>query len=210
MSADTNSYLEPTPIMDSDHPEVRRKARELTENQPDTTAKLKALFYFVRDGIKYNPYVPKSLPEHFRASRVLAQGEGYCVSKAVLLIALSRAIGVPARLHMARIQNHLASEKIVKWMGTNIFHWHGYAELLNDGRWVKATPAFDIGMCRKLRLTPVEFDGEHDAVFAAYNLDGKPQIDYLKDHGVYLDVPVDDIRQMMLDLFGVLDPEFPK
>jgi transglutaminase-like putative cysteine protease len=210
MPAETDAYLQPTAIIDSDHPAIQRKARQLTENQADTTAKLKALFYFVRDEIKYNPYVPKYLPEHFRASNTLAQGKGYCVSKAVLLIALTRAIGTPARLGMAQIRNHLASEKIVNWMGTNIFHWHGYAELFNNGRWVKATPAFDINMCQQLRLTPVEFDGMNNAVFSAYNPDGQPQIEYLKDYGPYPDVPVENIRQMLIDMFGEVDPTPPE
>lgn len=205
-----DSNLQPTPIIDSDHPEIQRKARELTADRPDTTARLTALFYFVRDGIKYNAYVPKYLPEHFRASNTLAAGQGYCVPKAVLLIALTRAAGIPARLGMARIRNYRASEKIVKWMGGNIFHWHGYAELYNEGKWVKATPAFDIGMCRQLGLTPVEFDGRHHAVFASHTPDGQPQIEYLEDYGPFPDVPVDSIRQMIIDIFGVVDPELPR
>jgi transglutaminase-like putative cysteine protease len=210
MTSEPNENLQPTPIIDSDHPEIKRRAWQLTENLPDTTARMKALFYYVRDEIRYNPYVPKYLPEHFRASRTLAQGLGYCVAKAVLLIALARAAGIPARLRMARIRNHRASAKIVNWMGSNVFNQHGYAELYHRGRWIKATPAFDLSMCQQLGLTPVEFDGTHDAVFAALTPEGQPQIEYLEDYGPVPDVPVANIRQMMIDIFGVVDPEPPK
>ena len=29
-------------------------------------------------------------------------------------------------------------------MGTDLFVYHGYAELFLDGKWVKATPAFNV------------------------------------------------------------------
>jgi len=37
-----------------------------------------ALFCFVRDQIKYNPFMPRFLPEHFRASNTLERKTGFC------------------------------------------------------------------------------------------------------------------------------------
>ena len=158
-----DKYLLPTSIIDSENVMVKQKARELTENLDDTADKARALFYFVRDKIKYNPYVPKYLPEHFRASNTLSDEEGYCVQKSALLVAMARAIGVPARLGFAEIRNHLVPDKLKRWFGGDVFPWHGYAELYIDGRWVKATPVFDLQMCQENRLVPVEFDGRNDA-----------------------------------------------
>ena len=42
-------------------------------------------------------------------SATLARGYGFCVNKAVLLAALARAVGIPARLGFADVRNHLSS-----------------------------------------------------------------------------------------------------
>ena len=197
--------LQPTPIVDSDNDAIQQKARQLTTGREDVVEKAKVLFYFVRDEIKYNPYLPKYLPEHFQASQTLARGEGYCVQKAVLLVALARALGIPARLGFAKIRNNLLTEKIRAWMNGDIFPWHGFAELYIEGKWVKATAAFDLKMCRENGLLPVEFDGRSDAQFPAHNQDGKPFVEYLLYRGQYDDVPLDEIRKTLLELFGTLD-----
>jgi transglutaminase-like putative cysteine protease len=102
-----HEYLRSTEIIDSDHPAVRQKAEELSGGLKTHTEKAVALFYFVRDRIKYNPFMPRFLPEHFRASNTLAGGEGFCIQKAVLLTAFSRAAKIPARLGFAVLRNHL-------------------------------------------------------------------------------------------------------
>lgn len=158
----------------------------------------------MRDEIKYNPYVPRYLPEHFRASETLVRREGFCIQKAVLLIALSRAIGIPARPRFAIIRNHLLPKKMAEILEGNVLPDHGYAELFLDGKWVKATPAFDLEMCQKNQLTPVEFDGKNDAKFHSHTKDGKLHIEYLFDRGHYEDVPLDKVWEWDA---AVLKPE---
>ena len=158
----------------------------------------------MRDEIKYNPYLPRYLPEHFRASNTLVRREGFCVQKAVLLIALSRAIGIPARLGFAVIKNHLLPEKVAEMFITDVLPDHGYAELYLKGKWVKVTPTFDLEMCKKNRIIPVEFDGKHDAQFHSRTQDGKLHIEYLLGRGSYEDVPLNEIRKW---LAPVLKPE---
>jgi transglutaminase-like putative cysteine protease len=201
-----DKYLKATAIFDSDSEAIKQKAQQLTRGKNDDIEKAKALFYFVRDDIPYNLYTPKHMPEHFKASNTLARGTGYCVQKAVLLIALARAAGIPARLCCAKIRNHLVPPKVLERLKTDIFPWHGYAELHLDGKWVKATPAFDIKMCQEHRLIPVEFDGRHDARFPDKNLDGKPHIEYLLDRGIFDDVPLDEIRKALIER-NLLDPK---
>jgi transglutaminase-like putative cysteine protease len=201
-------YLEPTSVIDCNNPSIQEKARDLTKGQKDIVEKAKSLFYFVRDEIKYNMYVSRSLPEHFRASNTLSRGDGYCVQKAVLLVALARAAGIPAGLGFARLRNNLLPEKTLKWLGTNILPFHGYAELHLNGNWVKATPAFDLKMCEKNQIIPVKFDGNNDAVFHSYNRDGKLHIEYLKDLGRhYDDLPLDKLWEAYIQTFGrILEP----
>ncbi len=199
-------YLAPTYIIDCDSDSIKVKARELIRERDKDTDRAIALFYFVRDNIAYNLYVPKHMPEHFKASSTLARGKGYCVQKAVLLVALARAAGIPARLCFAKIRNYLVPPKVLERLKSDIFPWHGYAELQLDGKWVKATPAFDIEMCREQRLVPVEFDGYSDAKFHPYNLDGKKHIEYLLDRGPFDDVPLDEIRKALIER-NMLDPK---
>jgi transglutaminase-like putative cysteine protease len=197
-------YLKPTPIIDCDHRMIQEKANEMTKGQEGIIEKSRALFVFVRDGIKYNPYLPRYLLEHFRASNTLARGEGFCVQKAVLLVALSRVIGIPSRLGFAVIRNYLVREKVAEMLGTNLLPDHGYAELYINGKWIKATSTFDLETCQKNRIIPVEFDGKDDAKFHSHTQDGKLHIEYILDHGFYEDVPLDEIRKW---LTPVLKPE---
>jgi transglutaminase-like putative cysteine protease len=201
---DIQNYLKPTPIIDCEHWTIREKADELTKSQKEVKEKARSLFYFVRDGIKYNPYMPRYLPEHFRASNTLVRKDGFCVQKAVLLVALSRAIGIPARIGLAVIRNHLLPKRMGTMLEGNILPEHGYSELYIHDRWIKATPAFNLEMCQKNRIIPVEFDGENDAKFHSHNQDGRLHIEYVMDRGPYDDVPLDAIREWLIP---VLKPE---
>jgi len=202
MNLPMEEYLKPTPYIDCETKSIKEKARDLTKGQENITDKAKRLFYFVRDEIKYNPYSPFHLPEHYRASNILDRGGGYCVQKAVLLATLARAAGIPARLRFADIRNYILPEKLAKEMGTNLFTYHGYDELYIEGKWVKATPAFDIKMCQENQIIPVEFDGKNDATFHSHNRDGKLHIKYFNDYGHYQDVPLDEILEAWVKAYG--------
>jgi transglutaminase-like putative cysteine protease len=196
-------FLKSTATIDSDNPSIKEKAQNLIRGKRETTDKAKSLFYWVRDEIKYNPFVPLEVLENYRASKTLEKGQGFCVEKAAVLAAFARAVGIPARLHLADIRNYLVSDRLLKVMGTNLFSYHGYTELYINGTWVKATPAFDLKMCQKNRIIPVEFDGQNDAILHSHNLDGKLHIEYVKDHGYREDVPVDEILTAWEKLYGL-------
>jgi len=202
MNLPLEEYLKPTPTIDCETRSIKEKAQELTSRQEKITEKAKSLFYFVRDEIKYDLYSPHYLPEHYRASTILDRGGGYCVQKAVLLAALARAIGIPARLRFANIRNYLLSEKLAEMFGTNLMVYHGYNELFIEGKWIKATPTFDLNMCQENRIVPVEFDARKDAVFHSHNQDGEVHIEYICDHGHYQDLPFDEIRIARIHGYG--------
>ncbi len=188
-------YLKPTSIVNFDHPTVKNKAQEITIGQMETIEKARSLFYFVRDTIKYNPYLPRYLPEHFRTSNTLARGEGFCITKAALLIAMSRAVEIPARFHFVILRNHLLPEKMAELLVSDVIPDHSFAEFYLNGKWVGATPAFDLEMCQKYGIIPVEFDGKNNAKFHSRTQDGKLHIEYVFDRGTYADVPVEEIRE---------------
>lgn len=196
-------WLKPTAIIDCDHRAVVEHARTLAAPAGnDPVAQAVALYYGVRDGIRYDPYVPFFLPEHYQASRVLEAGRGYCVSKAALLCALARACRIPARLGFATVRNHLATRQLIEMMGVNLFVYHGYVELWLHSRWVKATPAFNAELCARHRVPPLAFNGHDDSLFQPFNSDQQPFMEYVADHGVFADVPVDTIVAAWKQAYG--------
>ncbi|MFP4036290.1 MAG: transglutaminase-like domain-containing protein, partial [Desulfobacteraceae bacterium] len=196
-------HLEPTPIIDSDHPDIKEFARKTAQGAGrDLTAAAVRLYYAVRDGIRYTPYYPFYRPEHYQASNVLRSGRGYCVPKASLLCALARACGIPARVGFAHVRNHLATKQLLDYMGTDLFVYHGYNELFLEGNWVKATPAFNAELCRRHRVDPLEFDGRQDSVFQPYNLDKQAFMEYVEDLGVFADIPVEQIVRGWEEAYG--------
>lgn len=182
--------LTSTAIIDSDHPSILRHAERVTEGCPDSVEQAVKLYYAVRDPIIYDPYVPFHRPEHYRASGILENGRGFCVPKASLLCALGRACGIPSRLGFADVKNHLASPRFLKMLGSDLFVYHGYVEFFLDGKWVKATPAFNRELCGLHGVEPLEFNGREDSIFHPFNREDRPFMEYVADHGVFADVPV--------------------
>jgi len=156
-----------------------------------------ALFYAVRDGIRYDPYVMSSADrEAYRASTVLRDGVSYCIPKSVLLCAAARAVGLTARLGFADVRNHLNSEKLRERLGgTDLFVYHGYTEFFLDGRWVKATSAFNIELCERFGVLPLEFDGEHDAQLHRFTAGGRDHMEYVRERGSFDELPLDEILE---------------
>jgi transglutaminase-like putative cysteine protease len=182
--------LAPTRFIDSDHPEVQAYARAACVGCETPREQAVGLFYAVRDGIRYDPYRMSTDPGHLVASRVLADGAGYCVPKAILLAACARAVGIPSRLGFADVVNHLTTEKLRERMGSDLFVYHGYTELRLDGHWVKVTPTFNRSLCERFGVKTLEFDGEHEALLQPYDNNGSRHMEYVRDQGSFDDVPV--------------------
>jgi len=197
-----DEYLQPTAVIDSDHPDVIGFAKEAVGEATDPLEKARRLFYAVRDGIVYDPRTPFFLPEHYKASNVLKRGRGYCVPKACLLCAAARAVGVPARLGFANIRNHGASRQIVEMMGCNVFAFHCFSEFYLEGKWVKATAAFDMPIFQRHNVAPVEFDGRHDAVYPSRDLNGNPYVEYITFHGSFADLPLQALLAAWREQYG--------
>jgi len=190
-AVDEPSALAPTPVVDADHPGVRRFAASRTEGAATELERAVRLYYAVRDEIRYDPYGAAVTPETLRASATLASGRGWCVSKAVVLVAACRALGIPSRLGFADVRNHLSTARMREHMKTDVFYWHGYASLRLEGRWVKATPAFNIELCEKFGLLPLDFDGRVDSLYHAFDRQGRRHMEYLSERGEFEDVPLD-------------------
>jgi len=186
-------YLTPTRIIDSDQESIRDYARENTGGSTEPVEIGVKLYLAVRDGIIYDPYAPFYLPEHYRASYVLKRGRSFCIPKASLLCALGRACGIPSRVGFADVRNHLATKQLIEFLGSDLFVYHGFTEFWLEGKWVKATPAFNSDLCKRHHVPPLEFNGREDSIFQPYNLQRQRFMEYVAFHGVYADIPVDRI-----------------
>jgi transglutaminase-like putative cysteine protease len=167
------AYLSPGQFVDSDHPKVAAFAREHAKGSTPRERAV-SLYYAVRDGVRYNPFQNFTADEAYRGSACLERREGWCVPKAALLAAK---------------------------MGTDLFVFHGYTDLLLDGKWVKATPAFNLAMCKRFRVKPLEFDGAEDSIFHPFDEDDRRHMEYVQFRGTYADVPADDIRRVFSETY---------
>jgi len=193
------SYLQPTQFFDYQHPSVKAYAEEIIAGEKLTATEIAVKFYYaVRDDILYNPYVFSFEPHTLSASHCLLTKESYCIPKAVLLGAMARYQGIPSRLGLADVKNHLSSQKLLDYLRSDIFVMHGYIELYLNDKWVKATPAFNLALCEKTNVHPLEFDGKTDSIFQEHNQKGIQHMEYVNEHGTFDDVPLEFIQKSVI------------
>ncbi len=199
MIDDPKDFLEPGPMVESGHPDVMAYAAQAAAGATDDKDKAIRLYYEVRDGIRYDPYASSLEVDGMKATWTLAAMRGYCVQKAVLLAAVCRAEGIPARLGFADVRNHLSTGRMRERMKTDMFYWHGYTDIYLNGKWVKSTPAFNVELCRKFDLKPLEFDGEEDSIYHEFDAIGHRHMEYLNDRGTYAEPPLDKMRATYME-----------
>jgi transglutaminase-like putative cysteine protease len=202
MDQENSVYLAPTEIIDSNHKSIRNYAVEIVSGGTEPIEIAVKLYLAVRDNIRYDPYSPFYLPEHYRASNILKRGRSFCVPKASLLCALGRACGIPSRVGFATVRNHLATKQLIDFLGSDLFAYHGFVEFYLERKWVKATPAFNSELCWRHNVPPLEFNGREDSLFQAYNLENQKFMEYVEFSGIYSDIPVDQIVAGWRKVYG--------
>jgi len=208
-SPDERLYLRPAHFIDSDSREVRAfvdAALAGTDPAASATDVAIRLFEAVRDRLRYDPYTFALDAPSYRASAIAGMDAAFCVPKAILLTACLRAAGIPAAVGFADVRNHLNTPKLAALMGTDLFVYHGYVQLWLDGRSFKVTPAFNMALCRRFGVRPLFFDGHHDALFHDFDQQGRRHMEYVNDHGIFADVPIDEF----LAAFRAAYPELEK
>ena len=186
-------YIAAGEFIDSGDADVQVFARRVTAGACDDVSRAVKLYYRLRDEIRYDPYYGGEARRYFRASDCLRAKRGFCIPKAALLAAGARSLGIPARVAFADVRNHLSTKKLLELMGGDIFIWHSYTELYLEGRWVRATPAFNLTLCQRFGVHPLEFDGRHDSLFHEFDQAGRKHMEYVRDRGHYADVPYEAI-----------------
>ena len=200
-SDDLGLYLKPTWFLDSNSPEVAAFAGRTIGDAVSDIDKAVRLYYAIRDGIRYNPYAMSRAREDFRASAIARAESAFCVPKAIFLAAAGRAAGIPSRLGFADVRNHLASAQLLEMMGTDVFAFHGYTEFFLEEKWVKATPAFNLTLCRRFGVLPLEFNGRTDSIFHPYDAEGRRHMEYIRDRGAHADFPFEEMVRVMRETY---------
>lgn len=122
--------LASTPQANSDAPEIKKVAVEVAGDSKGTYEAARRLSDHV-----YRTLEKAYGASHDRASEVLQAGKGDCTEHAVLLVALARALGIPARgvhgLVYARYDD-----------GQDALYWHAWTEVRSAGEWIAMDPTF--------------------------------------------------------------------
>ncbi|WP_394839433.1 transglutaminase-like domain-containing protein [Pendulispora rubella] len=205
----SSEFLEPAYFVESDHPDIVAFATEACGDASTDAERARRLFRTVRDRFRYDPYTISPRREDYRASSILKQSRAYCVTKAVVLCAAARAVGIPSRLGFADVRNHLSSEKLRQAMQTDLFVFHGYTELWIDGQPLKVSPAFNAELCVRVGVEPLEFDGRHNALLHAFDGQGHTYMEYLHDRGCYVDLPFDEMIDAFVTTYGQVELHRP-
>lgn len=120
VSEEIKGSLEPTPFIQSDHPEIQAKAREIVSPDDSEVTKANKLMKWVNENIQKRPVL--SVPN---ALEILHNRVGDCNEHAVLLAALSRAAGIPAQVEAGLVYQN------------GRFYYHAW-NALYLGQWITA------------------------------------------------------------------------
>lgn len=190
-------WLSPTEFLDHESPAVRQFTDTVLADTPPTpAARAEALYYAVRDGIFYEVSGADMTRAGLRASAVLAAGQGFCVQKSILYAAATRAVGIPSKIVVTEVRNHLTSDRMRRMVGGDVF-----VHLLNaiklDGRWIRTTPVFNKALCTLYGMATLEFDPGQDSQHHPFDRTGQRTMEFLRDHGEFDDLPYEWLMGLM-------------
>lgn len=190
-------YLEPTFYFDFENSSIQKLISDYKNESISDKEKAISIYIKIRDQWKYDPYSISFSKENYRSSFIAKKSTGNCVEKSILLIACLRALGIPARLHLGKVKNHIAVERLIEKFGSNELSPHGMVNVYLNNKWLKMSPAFNASLCKKFNVEPLEFDGENNSFLQQYNTEGSKFMEYIDDYGPFEDVPLEFMIRML-------------
>jgi transglutaminase-like putative cysteine protease len=120
---------------------VQSAVEELLKGAESEEEKLKRLFTFVRDEIRFDFVYPQDVP----VETVLREGRGVCMQKANLLVALAREAGFKARFRFMYVSKKALEDFLPDFAYTR---WvdpfpHTFPEIFFRGQWISMEATFD-------------------------------------------------------------------
>lgn len=192
MDKNLEKFLEPTELIDWKHPLILEKSNALFTAKESDSAKAEVIFYFIRE-IPYAFDISFNAKD-YKASAILQANRGFCTQKAILFCALARSAGIPAGIHFHDIVDHTLSDHFLKFLKTDVLVYHGIASLFISGAWRQYDATIDSRLADRKGMQPVSFSPDHDCLMPPKDLEGGPNIDYVKDRGRHADVSFQDIE----------------
>ncbi len=122
-----------TPMLDYSSAPIQRLIRQRKWKALDEKERVKAIYNFVRDEIKFGYNTDDSIC----ATKVLSDGYGQCNTKGTLFMALLRCCGIPCRIHGFTIDKKLQKGAMTGFVYNNAPKnvFHSWVEVMLDGRW---------------------------------------------------------------------------
>lgn len=169
---------------------------EAFQHIESNTDKAIAVYEKVRDHFLYDPFHLDLRPEALKASVILEKRRAWCVEKAIVMAAALRRLNIPTKLGYGIVVNHIGVDKLEKYLKRPEIVFHGYVSVYLDGKWVKATPAFDPIVCKLAKVDMLHWNGIEDALFQEFQ-NGKRFMEYTHFYGEFNDVPIDLMNSEM-------------
>lgn len=188
-------YLNETSFLNFNSSEIQNFVKEINPILSQKEIALK-LYFKVRDSFLYDPYHLDLRTEALIASNIVSKKRAWCVEKAILLASCARFFKIPSRLGFAIVTNHIGVEKLTSYLRKDEIVFHGYVELFLDHKWIKCTPSFDKRICRISSVAPLDWDGETDSMFQAFE-GGQKFMEYKHFYGEFEDVPIELMNSEM-------------
>lgn len=188
---DPDTCLGATAFIDIDAPSIVETASVIA-TAPDPVDRAVAVFRFVRDSLVYRFQACRD-PMDYVASRILADGGGFCVQKAIVVAALGRAAGIPTALVLSDLRDRSLPPRVIAALGTDVMFHHGLSAFFIDGAWRIADASLSPELVARKHYRVVDFTGHADAVQAATTEDDRPHAEYLRVHGLYADLPFEQM-----------------
>ncbi|WP_321307611.1 transglutaminase family protein [Marinifilum fragile] len=189
------NYLSPSYYFDFESDVIQKLISAFKDDRISDKEKAIGMYLKVRDNWRYDPYTISLAKESFRASFIAQKSTGNCVEKSILLIACLRALGLPARLHLGKVKNHIAVERLTEKYRSNELTPHGMLNVYLNHKWLKLSPAFNKSLCEKFKVAPLDFDGENNSFLQQFNSEGSLFMEYTADYGHFEDVPLDFMKR---------------
>jgi transglutaminase-like putative cysteine protease len=164
-------YLKPTDLCDCDNARLKEKASDIVMGVDAPGQASQRIFRFVRDAIPFNA----TLDIYQKASQTLQKKVvDYC-NKINVQIALLRAVGIPARCHLVRVEKVVLKAFIPRFLYDRLPSpvGHFWCESYLGEKWVACETLFDwplyqgmleAGLIAREQIPTIDWDGESDLV----------------------------------------------
>jgi hypothetical protein len=161
--ASPEAFISPTVTMQSDNPKIRHLADSLVKDAHTRCDSIDVCFHWV-----YRTLVKKLSPTFSNALETLEAGYGDCSEHSVLLGALLRAVGIPARVVLGLVYNPGKG-----------YYYHAWVVAESGGSWLFVDPALGVFPASRDRVPLLIDDSGSESVKLAKFI-GRIEIEYVK------------------------------